>query len=143
MFTIEKLHDEAITIITVNGSLLKNMASQEGEEARHTVQSIVEETPGLDYLIMDLRDIELTFSELVMVLAKARDRIVRMGGKSYIDTQVRYVLVGSDDLIDLAAEAFHQEQYGNIDIRVFPTVDMAVDFARCKLAVQTRSTIVG
>jgi hypothetical protein len=27
-------------------------------------------------------------------LAKARDRIVRMGGKSYIDAQVRYVLVG-------------------------------------------------
>ncbi len=143
MFTIEKLHDEAITIVTVNGSLLNNMASQEGEKARQTVQSIVEETPGLDYLIMDLRDIELTFSELVMVLAKARDRIVGMGGKSYIDAQVRYVLVGSDDLIDLAAEAFHQEQYGNIDIRVFPTIDMAVDFARCKLAVQTRSTIVG
>ena len=48
------------TIITVNGSILKNMASQESEQARHTVQTIVEETPGLDYLIMDFQDIALT-----------------------------------------------------------------------------------
>lgn len=143
MFTIEKLPGEAITVITVNGSILKNMASKDREEAQHRVQSIVEETPGLDYLIMDLQGIELTFSELVMVLAKARDQIAAMGGKTYIDANMRYLLVGSDDLIDLAAEALHQEQYGNIDVRVFPTVDIAVDFARCELSVQTRPTIVG
>ena len=47
-----------------------------------------------------------------MVLAKARDQIAKMGGKTYIDAHMRYLLVGSDDLINLAAEALHQEQYG-------------------------------
>lgn len=143
MFTIEKLPGEAITIITVNGSILKNMASQESKQAKHKVQSIVEETPGLDYLIMDLQGIELTFSELVMVLARARDQIAALGGKTYIDANIRYVLVGSDDLIDLAAEALYQEQYGNIEVQVFPTVDVAVDFARHELSGQTRSTMAG
>jgi hypothetical protein len=143
MFTIEKLPGEAITIITINGSILKNMVSEDREQVQHQVQSIVEETPGLDYLIMDLHDIELTFSELVMVLAKARDQIAMIGGKTYIDANMRYLLVGSDELIDLAAEALHQEQYGNIEVQVFPTVGAAVDFARSELTGQTRPTVAG
>lgn len=143
MFTIEKLPSEAITVITVNGSILKDIVSEDHERAHHRVQSIIEETPGLDYLIMDLQRIKLTFSELVMVLANARDEIAALGGKAYIDANIRYLLVGSGDLIDLAAEALHQEQYGNIEVRVFPTVDMAVDFARRELSGQTRLTMAG
>lgn len=143
MFTIEKLTDEAITIITVNGSIFKDMASQDSKQVRHKVQSIIEETPGLDYLVMDFQEAELTFSELVMVLANARDQIARMGGKNYIDSNIRYLFVGSDELIDLAAAALYQEQYGNIEVRVFPTVDTAVDFARRELSGQTRLTMAG
>ena len=143
MFTIEKLPGEAITIITFDGSILKDMVSPNREARRRKIQSIVEETPGLDYLVMDFQGVEISFSQLVMVLAEARDQMAKMGGKIYIDANIRYLFVGSDELIDLAAEAFHQEQYGNIDVRVFPTVESAVSFARHALAGESRPTMAG
>ena len=97
------------------------------------ILAIVKETPGKDYLILDVRDARLSFSSLVMLLADARSEIKEMGGKAFIDENMEYLFVGDGDLTELAVKALEQEQYGSIEARLFATIKEALAYARAEI----------
>lgn len=130
----EKLPDEPITIITVTGKVDEGMLLPGPDDMDHEILEIVEETPGKDYLIIDISAVKMAFSELIMVLADARSEVKEMGGKAFIDENMMYLFVGSGDMADLAVEALKQDQYGNIEALLFPTVDEALAYARQQIA---------
>lgn len=127
--TYKKLPDEPITIITVTGLQRDGMLMPGPDDMDQEIVDIVEETPGKDYLIVDITNEEMNFSTLVMELSQARDEI-RQLGKQYIDENICYVFVGSGNLADLAVKALKQEQYGGLETHLYPTLDTALDFAR-------------
>lgn len=128
--TYEKLPNEAITIITVSGSVDEGFLLPGPDEMDREILGIVEETPGHDYLIIDINDVQMSFSELVMVLGGVRREIKEMGGGAFVHTNITYLFVGSDDMAELAVKALGQDQYGHIEALLFPTVNEALAFAR-------------
>jgi hypothetical protein len=71
------------------------------------------------YLIVDLSDVELPFSELMVGMQTAS-----RGGDGYSAAAPNQtsVLVGTDTLVQMAADAYAQEQYGGASIKAFGSI---------------------
>jgi hypothetical protein len=89
-------------------------------EFSHTVQ-------GDFFVISDTRAFQLTFDVLVEVLDLVRRQLVGV--------PVHFVIVGTGEIVRLAAEAITQKQYGSFDpAKVFATDQEA--FAHCLAELQ-------
>ncbi len=130
---IKKLPDEPITLITVTESIDQGIMLPGPEETDRQIMEIVAETPGIDYLIVDISSVELSFSELVAVLGDARQEIKALGGRAFVEANMRYLFVGSGELAELAVKALRQEQYGSIDTMLFRSVQEALTYARAEI----------
>lgn len=82
------------------------------------------------YRVYDFHELHLDFGDLVASLAAK----TRSGEGSIQDERIRTVMVGTHDLVKMKSESLRQTQYGGVDVPVFDTREMAVDFCR-KLAV--------
>lgn len=88
-------------------------------------------TDGTVYYISDFTQIKLTFNQLVSGLADAFAGKVQT---PFTNPRLHMIIVGDDEFVRLGAQAAKQEQYGSLDIQLFPTIDEAIAHARQKLA---------
>lgn len=85
---------------------------------------------GTVYYIPDLSAIKITFSNIVIGLNEA---FKEGSGSFYSNPRVKMLMVGSDEMLRVAADAGSQDQYGNVPIELFATVDEAVAHAKAQL----------
>jgi hypothetical protein len=72
---------------------------------------------GAFFVLVDLRRVDLPFGGLVMALGTLR----------HLPDGVHFVIIGSGDMVTLAAEAAKQKQYGEYRIPVFATPEEALN----------------
>jgi hypothetical protein len=74
------------------------------------------------YLISDVTDVEMSFSEIMLAMHTASK-----GDEGYSVTASNQtnVVVGTDALVQMAVEALKQDQYGSVNIKVFASIDEA------------------
>jgi hypothetical protein len=126
---VVKLPDEPIIVLTATDPF----APQEDLlPAYEEVAEMIEDMPGSIYCLYDLSSVYLGFGDLIVVLGTA----IRGAPGSASDPRVRGVIVGHDELAQLAADASRQEQYGNLDLPLFALMEEAVAYARAELAEQ-------
>jgi len=88
--------------------------------------SLTEDVQGHIYYISDIRSVDVEFSDIVTGLAQAFKSGVQT---FYTDPRVTIITVATDELVKMATEAVKQEQYGSIDIKMYPSVEEAVAHA--------------
>lgn len=81
------------------------------------------------YVVNDLSKLSVNFGDLVLGLSQAAS--AGPGGPG--DSRTTHFLIGGDEMVRFVAEAGQQEQYGQVDIKYYPTVDEAIAFARSQL----------
>jgi hypothetical protein len=129
-FNVERLSNEPILIVTIYKDYV---VGRDSAEIVQTVDSkIGKEESGL-YSIYDLRDMKMTFGELVLALSNQSQR----APGAMADPRTQAVIVGSSELVRFGAEAFKQEQYGNLKFPLFETLDEALVYARTEVAKRT------
>ena len=81
------------------------------------------------FLITDFSRIQMSFGDLVMKLGNNTHG--RKGSIS--DPRVKNIFVGTDELVNLAAESLYQTQYGKLPTLVFTTMSEALTYAEAML----------
>lgn len=75
------------------------------------------------YFVADMREINVTFSDLVSGLAVA----YTTPGSPYANPRLKTFTVATDELISLGAKAVaEQRQYGRADVQLYNTVEAAL-----------------
>jgi hypothetical protein len=82
------------------------------------------------YIIIVTHNISLNFSDLVQGLAMA----TRGETAIFTDSNVCLRLVGSGRLVELGVRAFEQRQYGGLDVRLYPTLEDALEGVHQEMA---------
>ncbi|HEC22199.1 MAG TPA: hypothetical protein ENI95_04710 [Chloroflexi bacterium] len=124
-FTVQRLPNEPILIVTrfdATPSDLLQIFQQSLE--------LSEDIEGTVYRIHDISRVDLDFGTMVAGMANASEK--RKG--SMRDPRFQDILVGGHELIRLASAAFQQEQYGNLTIPFFESLEEALDYARKQIA---------
>ena len=67
---------------------------------------------------------------MVSGLRDIRDDFKPVGGKEFVEANMRDLVVGSGKLLEIAVKALGQRQYDYIEAQLFGTVEEAVTFAR-------------
>jgi hypothetical protein len=126
---VVKLPDEPIVVLTATDPFVPQ---EDLPAAYEEIAEVIDGIPGLVYCLYDISSVYLGFSDLVATLGIA----IRGLPGSASDPRVKVVIVGSDDLAQLASEASHQEQYHHLNFPLFAVMEEAVDYARAELAEQ-------
>jgi len=128
-FTVEKLPDEPIIIITFRNP---SNPTEDYGPLLDQVAKLCEGLEGPIYRITDLRQVNFSFSDMVVSIAE-EFKSGRPG--SAADPRIKAVLAASGELVKLAAESVKQEQYGaQSDTPIFTSLDEAIAYARAELA---------
>lgn len=105
-----------------------------GKDARAAIQEMAEIANEIEkkpvYIIIVTYDMKLNFGDLVQGLAMA----TRGETAIFTDPNVRLRMVGSGGLVELGVKAFEQRQYGGLDVRLYPTLEDALEGARQEMA---------
>jgi len=127
--TIQQVANEPIILIKIFSPF---DAHNETSEILHEIIEMVYPMPGLTYLIYNVLELKLGFSDMVMGMAAALRSNVP--GVEELKTKARMVVVGAGDLIKFAAKSAKQVQYGGLNVELFDTSEEALAFAREQLA---------
>lgn len=127
-YTTEKLPDESIIVHTLSSEY------RMGRDARTAIQEIAEIANGMEekpvYIIIVTHDLKMNFGDLVQGLAMA----TRGETAIFTDPNIRLRLVGSGSLVEIGAKAFEQRQYGGLDVRLYTTLEDALEGIRQEIA---------
>jgi len=128
MYSVEALADEPVIVVRIEPEFefeqdLQAVHEDVARKARAIAASKV-------YRIMDFSALTITFSELQSVLYFE----TRGGPGSAADPRIRNVLVGSGEMINMAADSLGQTQYGRIATPVFATLNEALVYVRATLS---------
>jgi hypothetical protein len=66
---------------------------------------------------------------MVALLAHARREVAALGGKDYLDANLRVLVVGWGDLPEMIVSALAKDAYGGFDARLFATREEALTYA--------------
>lgn len=99
-------------------------------EATKYSATILNQIKGQLYRIEDMSGVDIDFSNLVMAMAKATEKIPG----SMSDSRIEGILVSGQELFELAANAMSQAQYGEKKMTLFATVDEAIAYATAEIA---------
>lgn len=124
---VEKLPNESIIIVRVRSH---SSTSQEEAEVASACDALIA-SGGPYYRITDFSEFNMTFTGLVQGMANEMRRIPG----SLSDPRLRNIFVGTQDMVEFGAHSFRQTQYGGLEITLFASLEMAIDFARCQLGV--------
>lgn len=86
--------------------------------------------PGQLYCIYDTSGLTVAFSDMMFGLAEQ----AKGGAGSVKDNRLFVILVGTDAMITLAAQAMEQSQYGGLHIPLFDNRPDALAYARKSIA---------
>ena len=116
---VEQVPAKPILIATLTGYVSLDLVQQMFEQSA----KLADEIGGHLYRITDVRDIESSFSDLVMILAEAASK--QQPGSS-TDPRFTGMLVGSHKWVKAFSENIQQRQYGSLNIPLFDTMEAAM-----------------
>ncbi|HEX3049755.1 MAG TPA: hypothetical protein VHP83_03795 [Aggregatilineaceae bacterium] len=88
------------------------------------LEKFLASSSGVFNVIVDLSQINLTFADLVESMSQTVDPASETSAKK---GRLVNILVGSDALIKMAADAYAQEQYGKTKVDIYPSVEVALE----------------
>lgn len=124
-----RLPDEPIIIVKYIDP--PDPPDEQAAETSHQMSALMKDIEGPVYRINDILDYDLQFSDMVLGMA-AEMRGGLPGTVS--DSRVHTVTVGSSELVRIGTEAAKQSQYGEIDIKLFTSIDDALSYVREEIA---------
>jgi hypothetical protein len=98
----------------------------EREATFQQVAALVEDASETVYVIDDFSDVPLRFDDIVLKLA----HLTRNKPGSPSDPRIQYLLVGTHEMLELAARSASQRQYGEVEMPLFESIDDALEYAR-------------
>lgn len=125
-FKVERLPNEPILIVTI---YKEYVVGRDSAEIVQTVDSKIGKDEAGLYSIYDLREMKMTFGELVLALSNQSQK----APGAMADPRTQAIIVGASELVRFGAEAFKQEQYGNLKFPLFETLDEALGYARTEV----------
>lgn len=114
---IEKRPTNNILFVTFTDPL--DPISEFGQ-AHEAARSFAEQVSGTFYYVIDARELSVKFSDLVMGLGSLR--------RFPASDRMEVVLIGSGEMVEFAAQAAKQQQYGERTLNVFATPQEAFAF---------------
>lgn len=126
---VQHFGNGAMIVVSADSEVRRDLSAEGWSNAREMLQGIIETTPGLDTLILDLTAADFSFNDMVALLAHIRREVAALGGKDYFDANLRVLVVGWGDLPEMIVGALAKEQYGGFDARLFATRDAALTYA--------------
>ena len=110
-----------IVVFTVDDAPEGNNPRQMGE----AITSLLDSTPGTLYRVFDFSNITPNFSNMM----------IGMGSDPLRGhPRIKDILVGTAAMVQFAAGAAKQQQYGGVEVKVYPTVDEALAVIEAELA---------
>jgi hypothetical protein len=95
-------------------------------EAYTKAAQLSQTIPGTVFMLSDVSTISLSLDDMINGMAMLRGVLPK-------DNRYRFLAIGSAELIKFAAQAMKQAQYGNVDIRLFASLDEAVAHVHAEL----------
>jgi hypothetical protein len=126
-YTLEKLPDEPIIILTVRDPL---GTPAEHRKSHEEIVALINTIEGDVYRITDMRELNITFAQMV-------DRIAQEGkaraAGAMSDERIKGIVVGSHDMVRFGTQAVSQQQYGGLKVPLFETLNEALTYARTEI----------
>lgn len=120
--TVETVKDTPIIVITVEPPI--DIDHDPADATKHAL-NFQKKRGGTVVRITDYTHVKLRFSDVMLGMA---------ADTSFKDPHIINFIVGNDELVRLLAEAFKQEQYGGVDVKVFGSTAEALREARAVLS---------
>jgi len=131
---VQYTENSAVIILDAGQGLRSTLTAEGWDDAREMLLGIIETTPGVDTLILDLSTAILTFNDMVSLLIHVQREVADLGGSRYLTAALRVLVVGTGDLPEMITRALRKEKYGGFDTRLFPTRTAALAYADAILA---------
>lgn len=125
---VTRLPGEPILIYTYPERI---RSEQEVRDALEIGGSHEMEMDGDIYIIHDASRLKLDFSEMLTTLAV----LTREMPNPQDMPRIRLYAVGSDQMVQMAAKASAQDQYGGLNVAMFDSLDAALADIRARIAV--------
>lgn len=125
---VEKMIEDRIVIMHFIAPL--DPAIDVGAANEATVEFINEVGDGPIFRIEDVSTVDVTFNDVVEGTATSSKSGVP---GSLADERVLAAMVGSNELAKLAASAMGGSSYGNVEVRFFSDMDVAIADCRARL----------
>ncbi len=126
--TVEQIPDSPIFIITVpDDAPLETLG-----EALQTSLDVSSHVEGTVFRIFDFSDLDADFGDLVQIMGMT----TRRGAdeeSSFHNLRFQNAIVSRQELFKMGAAAYGQEQYGDLDVPFFPSLEEALVYARSQL----------
>lgn len=122
-YTVKALPEGQIVHTTYSRSFPTGDELIEMDKALHAILETFDPNKRI-YLLTDMTGIELTFSQLVQILSK-----VRQFNETWYEN-AEMLIVGQDDLVELATETLRQEKYGSHPTEFFTSVEAAMAYIK-------------
>lgn len=122
--TIDKLPDEPIVLVTVfNGYDFGNDMLESNKPSFELLDS--QDSPV--YWVLDMRQVKLGFEQLI----SSSSAMTRGEKPLWHHPMIRQTVIVTDaGMIKLAVKGLSSPTFGNLAVRVFGTVEEALDYAR-------------
>jgi hypothetical protein len=120
---VERIPAKPILIATLTGHVTLELVQEMFEQSAR----LADEIGGHLYRITDVRDIDTTFSDLVMILAEASSK--EQPG-SPTDPRFTGMLVGSHQWVKTFSQSIQQRQYGSLNIPLFEDMEAAMSYVQ-------------
>ncbi|MEO0561147.1 MAG: hypothetical protein AAF125_03485 [Chloroflexota bacterium] len=130
-FVIKQVKDHLIWVATYTEPYNPIVDAQGAEVA---MKELTADVDRVFYYIADLSQVVVDFNDIVLGLAEA---FKPGSGSFYSQPNVRILTVGTQELIQMAAVAAKQDQYGGIDIKVYASPEEAIAHAKAMLAAES------
>jgi hypothetical protein len=121
---VTKMDDEPIFIITITDPY---DSVNDSRRANEEIAEAITHFDGPFYRINDIRQISLSFGDVVMGMAEERQKLP---GSASDPRCAQSVLVGGGMLVSLVASASKQDQYGVMPVRAFTDFETALEWVR-------------
>ncbi|NDJ54012.1 MAG: hypothetical protein GYB68_13145 [Chloroflexi bacterium] len=127
-YSVRRLPDEKIIVVVL-------MNRYDFEKNSKELYDEIDKLMGADetelYCITDLSTLDIDFSDVVVALGSSK----RGGPGSPADPRfAQNIFIGTDDMVQFAAQSMQQTQYGKLDTLVFPSLEEALLYARARLS---------
>jgi hypothetical protein len=126
---VEKLRDEPIITVTFEDPINYMAEVPEAFDAILIMRDAINGSPRY-FIIFDVSRVQVGIDEIVLTLGEAK----QASKMRRPDLPLSLSIVGSGGLIEMAANAMEQAQYGAYQMPLFTSLDQALAAARAQFA---------
>lgn len=123
---VERLQQESIVLATLTGTVTPELITEMYAQSA----ALADEIGGHVYRITDVRECDISFSDLLLALAEASEG--QPGSPT--DPRITGMLVGTNQMSLMFSKSAEQDQYHNMNIPHFNEMDQAMAYIREQMA---------